>query len=79
VAKTVKFSGRMRLGSDDSGHQYIVPVELYDEFNRLMQKIEDGKESKRDYSRWYDVFESMRLGAHISCYSFTDLRLDDGE
>jgi hypothetical protein len=56
--------------SDDDGHDYMVPLELRDKFQKDMEeayRIEDF-----GIVDWVDEY---RCGYHPSCYSFTDPKL----
>lgn len=54
---------------DESGHDYLVPAELLDEFDRLLC-LDDAS------LQFEEIFAGMRTGMSPSLYSFTDPRCD---
>ena len=73
-------SGRIRILTDDNGHNYAVPIEKCDRFNELLNLLGDDENRPRNsaalWREWAEVFQPLELGYHLTCYSFADLRLD---
>jgi hypothetical protein len=71
MKKKKKPQKRMCIEHDESGHDYVIPVRLKDDFERWSLLLDD---SDPEWSRLSDVFEPMRLNMHISNHSFIDFR-----
>lgn len=56
-------SKRYCFERDDSGHDYLIPAELKEEFNRLLYEEED------EFA-FIEKFDDMRIGCSPSLYSF---------
>lgn len=61
-----KKTQRYRIMNDDSGHQYVIPAELRDEFEVLLE----------DPDTFEDKFGECRLGKHLACLTFIDPKQD---
>ena len=61
---------RFRFEQDDSGHHYIIPAELKEEFSVWVEDVG----SKYD---WMGTpFDEYRCSMHPSCYTFIDPKID---
>ena len=58
---------RFCLMKDDDGHDYLVPWELRDRFNELV-------EDEDNWEAFAEEFADMETGVHPSWISFTDPR-----
>lgn len=43
---------------DDDGHWYVIPNELFNEFNRLLDTHEDDFESQREFMEKFDKYRT---------------------
>lgn len=55
--------------SDNDGHNYVIPFELKDDFNRLLEKSED----EDDWEEFGDMFDEYQIGG---CPSIVEIYTD---
>lgn len=60
---------RYCLMKDDDGHDYLVPWELRERFNELV-------EDEDEWEEFNEVFSGMMCPVHPSFISFTDPRVE---
>ena len=66
---------RQVLRSDDSGHEYCIPLSVSDEFDSMMEQMEEGDyEDLELVDKFCRKFDQYRLNMHIHNYSFVDLQ-----
>lgn len=58
----------VKIGSDDSGHQYVYPATLHEKFQDLRNNVEETAEYSDEWydaiDRFTDVFEQYRQRPH---------------
>lgn len=63
---------RWRFVTDDDGHWYLIPVELEEEFNKLLSEGEDDCYTEFN-NKFYDNYS---IGCHPSCFTFENPKED---
>ncbi len=61
-------SDRWCFKRDDDGHDYLIPLDMVEEFDKLLYETDD------HYESFINKFDEMRIG-YPSGYSFTDPRI----
>ena len=68
---------RYCLVVDDSSHWYCIPIELRATFDELDEQLSNDDGDGDAWGHWREYnFDAMRLGMHISNYSFSDWQED---
>ena len=67
---------RFYFDTDDSGHDYLVPLELKEDFQNMSEDCYKDRTGMNfeAIENFEDKFGSMRIGESITRYSFTDPR-----
>ena len=67
---------RFYFTKDDSGHDYLVPLELKEDWRKMFEDCyKDRTGMNYDaIEKFEEKFGAMRIGESISRYSFTDPR-----